>query len=59
MSKLDRFVEQRVAGWWARKHSRPRPAWSLVQRETFWRQHGLERWNLPVALRPADSRLAR
>jgi hypothetical protein len=30
-----------------------------VQREALWRQHGLERWNLPVALRPADSRRAR
>lgn len=59
LSKLDRFVEQRVARWWARKHSRPRPAWSLVHREALWRQHGLERWNLPAALRPADSRLAR
>jgi RNA-directed DNA polymerase len=59
LSQLDRFVEQRVARWWARKHARSRPAWSLVQREVLWRQHGLERWNLPVALRPADSRLAR
>jgi len=59
LSKLDRFVEQRIARWWARKHSRSRPAWSLVQREALWRQHGLERWNLPVALRPADSRFAR
>lgn len=59
LSKLDRFVEQRVARWWARKHGRPRPAWSLVQREALWRQHGLERWNLPLALRPADSRPAR
>lgn len=59
LSKLDFFVSQRVARWWARKHSRPRPAWSLVQREALWRQHGLERWNLPPALRPADSRLAR
>jgi group II intron reverse transcriptase/maturase len=59
LGKLDRFVEQRVARWWARKHSRSRPAWSLVQREALWRQHGLERWNLPVGLRPADSRSAR
>ena len=59
LGKLDRFVEQRVARWWARKHSRHLPAWSLVQREALWRQHGLERWNLPVALRPADSRPAR
>ena len=59
LSKLDRFVEQRVARWWARKHSRSRPAWSLVQREALWRHYGLERWNLPVASRPADSRLVR
>jgi RNA-directed DNA polymerase len=59
LSKLDPFVEQRVARWWARKHSRSRPAWSLVQREALWRQHGLERWNLPVAFRPADSRRTR
>jgi group II intron reverse transcriptase/maturase len=56
LSKLDRFVEQRIARWWARKHSKPRPAWSLVQGGALWRQHGLERWNLPRALRPADSR---
>ncbi len=59
LGKFDRFVEQRVARWWARKHSCSRPAWSLVHREALWRQHGLERWNLPAALRPADSRLAR
>lgn len=58
LSKLDRFVEQRMARWWARKHSRSRPAWSLVQGEALWRQHGLERWNLPRAFRPADSRCA-
>lgn len=59
LSKLDRFVEQRIARWWARKHSRPRPAWSLVQGGALWRQHGLELWNLPRALRPADSRYAK
>jgi hypothetical protein len=32
--------------------TRPRPARSLVQREALWRQPGLERWNLPVELRP-------
>jgi RNA-directed DNA polymerase len=58
LSKLDRFVEQRVARWWSRKHSRPKPAWSLVQKGALWRQHGLERWNLPRHLRPADSRRA-
>jgi group II intron reverse transcriptase/maturase len=59
LSKLDRFVEQRIARWWARKHSCPRPAWSLVQGGGLRRQHGLEPWNLPRALRPADSRCAR
>jgi RNA-directed DNA polymerase len=58
LSKLDRFVEQRIARWWARKHSRPRPAWSLVRGGVLQREHGLERWNLPRALRPADSRRA-
>lgn len=58
LSKLDRFVEQRIARWWARKHARCHPAWSLVQGSALWRKHGLERWNLPRALRPADSRCA-
>jgi group II intron reverse transcriptase/maturase len=58
LSKLDYFVNQRVARWWARKHGRRRPAWSLVHQDALRRQHGLERWNLPVALRPADSRRA-
>lgn len=58
LGKLDRFVEQRIARWWSRKHSQPRPAWSLVQNGALWRQHGLERWNLPRHLRPADSRRA-
>ena len=58
LNKLDRFVEQRVARWWSRKHSRRKPAWSLVQKGALWRQHGLERWNLPRHLRPADSRRA-
>jgi RNA-directed DNA polymerase len=56
LSKLDFFVEVRVARWWSRKHSRPQPAWWLVQKGALWRQHGLERWNLPRHLRPADSR---
>jgi group II intron reverse transcriptase/maturase len=58
LGKLDRFVEGRIARWWSRKHSQPRPAWSLVQNGALWRQHGLERWNLPRHLRPADSRRA-
>ncbi len=58
LGKLDRFVEVRIARWWSRQHSRRRPAWSLVQKGALWRQHGLERWNLPRHLRPADSRRA-
>jgi RNA-directed DNA polymerase len=56
---LDYFVEQRFARWWARKHNRPRPAWSLVSGGALRRQYGLERWNLPVALRPVEARRAR
>jgi len=36
-----------------------RPAWSLVSRDALRRQRGLERWNLPIARRPADARSAR
>jgi RNA-directed DNA polymerase len=56
---LDGFVNQRLARWWARKHGARRPAWSLVSRNALRRQHGLERWYIPAALRPADSRVAR
>ena len=59
LSKLDFFVEVRVARWWSRKHSRPQPAWWLVRKGALWRKHGLERWNLPGDLRPADSRGAK
>lgn len=59
LSKLDGFVNQRLARWWARKHGHRRPAWSLVSRDALRCQHGLERWNLPATLRPADSRFAR
>ena len=59
LGKLDRFVDVRLARWWARKHHARRPAWSLMSRDALRRQHGLEPWNLPVALRPADARFAR
>jgi group II intron reverse transcriptase/maturase len=58
LTKLDHFVSQRIARWWARKHKCQRPDWSLNQGGALWRQHGLERWNLPLALRPPDSRRA-
>lgn len=56
---LDGFVNQRLARWWARKHGQRRPAWSLVSQDALRCHHGLERWNLPATLRPADSRFAR
>jgi len=59
LSNLDGFVNQRLARWWARKHGHRRPAWSLVSRDALQCHHGLERWNLPAALRPADARFAR
>jgi RNA-directed DNA polymerase len=59
LRQLDGFVDQRLARWWARKHGQRRPAWSLVSRDALRTGHGLERWNLPAALRPADSRFAR
>lgn len=59
LSNLDYFVGVRMAHWWARKHHARRPAWSLVAGEALQRQHGLARWNLPAARRPADARSAR
>jgi RNA-directed DNA polymerase len=59
LRSLDHFVAQRVARWHARKHGRRRPTWSLVYGGALWRQHGLERWDLPAALRPVDARRAR
>ena len=59
LSKLDFFVEVRLARWWARKHSARRPTWSLVSRDALRRHRGLERWNLPMARRPADARFGR
>lgn len=59
LSSQDRFVECLVARWWKRKHTLSQPAWSLVRGGALHRQHGLDLWNLPPALRPADSRRAR
>ncbi len=59
LSSLDHTVGGLVARWGRRKHTLSRPAWSLVQGGALHRDHGLERWNLPPALRPADSRRAR
>jgi RNA-directed DNA polymerase len=59
LSKLDRLVTQRIARWWARKHSQRRPAWSLVQDWGFHDKYGLKKWYSPWALVPATSRNAR
>jgi hypothetical protein len=44
LAKLDRFVLERVARWWSRKHSHSNPEWSLVRGGALWTEHGLERW---------------
>jgi RNA-directed DNA polymerase len=59
LDRLDVFVQRRIARWQGRKRNSRLPAWSLVHGEVLWQQHGLERWNLPPALRTADSRRAR
>jgi hypothetical protein len=58
LSKLDFFMRQRIARWWARKHRHTRPAWWLLAGKALSRQYGLERWYFPRTLRTADSRLA-
>ena len=58
LSSLDHYVGTLIARWWRRKHTLRRPAWSLLQGGKLHTQHRLELWNLPPALRPADSRCA-
>jgi len=54
LDKLDYFVAQRLARWWARKHASRRPAWSLVWRGPL--RQGLARWYRPQGpLRPSRS----
>ena len=59
LSKLDHFVDGRIARWWARKHSSPRPAWSLVQQGKFRRKYEMERWHFPWAVLNARLKTAR
>jgi RNA-directed DNA polymerase len=56
---LDRFIRERVARWWARKHSRSKPAWSLVEGGALWSEHGLERWWSPKCALPRPPTSAR
>jgi RNA-directed DNA polymerase len=53
LEKLDYFVAQRLARWWARKHALDRPAWSLVWRGPL--RQDLARWYVPQG-RPQPSR---
>jgi RNA-directed DNA polymerase len=55
LEKLDYFVAQRLARWWARKHALDRPAWSLVWRGPL--RQDLARWYVPQG-RPQPSRPA-
>jgi RNA-directed DNA polymerase len=55
LGKLDYFVAQRLARWWARKHAHRRPAWSLVWRGPLRQE--LARWYVPRG-RPQPSRHA-
>jgi RNA-directed DNA polymerase len=59
LSKLDHFIDGRIARWWARKRARPRPAWSLVQHGEFRRTYGLERWYFPWAVLNAQAKPVR
>lgn len=47
LAKLDRFVIERVARWWSRKHSRSGLAYSLMRGGALWSEHGLGRWWSP------------
>lgn len=55
LAKLDYFVAQRLARWWARKHASRRPAWSLVWRGPL--RQDLARWYVPRG-QPRPSRPA-
>lgn len=57
LSKLDFYVEGRIARWWAKKHSKPRPAWSLVRGGALRLNNGLERWWFPRVLIPTTSKI--
>jgi len=59
LAKLDRFVLERVARWWSRKHQHSAPAWSLVRGGALWTEHGLERWWTPWRARPVLAEPAR
>jgi RNA-directed DNA polymerase len=58
LSRLDHDVTALIARWAKRKHTLRRPAWSLVRGGKLHSEYALELWNLPPALRPADSRRA-
>jgi RNA-directed DNA polymerase len=59
LSYLDYFVGGLIARWWRRKYTLRQPVRSLLRGGVLHGQHGLELWNLPPALRQADSRHGR
>lgn len=44
LAKLDRFVVERMARWWRRKHGRAAVSWWLVRGQAIWSEHGLDRF---------------
>ena len=44
LAKLDRFVIERLARWWRRKHGRAAVSWWLVRGTAIWSEHGLDRF---------------
>jgi group II intron reverse transcriptase/maturase len=44
LAKLDRFVIERVARWWRRKHGKAAVSWWLVRGTAIWSEHGLDRF---------------
>lgn len=44
LAKLDRFVIERLARWWRRKHGRSVVSWWLVRGQAAWSEHGLDRF---------------
>jgi hypothetical protein len=44
LAKLDRFVTERMARWWRRKHGKAVVPWGLVKGQALGSQHGLDRF---------------
>lgn len=44
LAKLDRFVTERLARWWRRKHGKAAVAWWLVSGTALWSKHRFDRF---------------